>query len=200
MKAFALAFALLAAPQAPCREAGDLVLGDNAVDCDVCARPTRTPTPRPTPSPTPPPPTPAPSPMPSPAATPLPAIPMAWESHSVLLVTLSEEAMRFDYGKATLGPAALRQIDRLARFAQSHPVTAIGVDGHTDANGNDGFNRRLSLARAQQVRNQLVLRGVPARAFTAVRGWAADKPLDKSDTQAGDAKNRRVEVRFRMGQ
>ena len=195
-------FLLFAATHAFCREAGELVLGDNDVDCDVCPRPTptRTPSPRPTPRPLPPLLTPTPNPLPSPAVTPLPAIPMKWESHSILLVTLSEDAMRFDYGKATLGPVALRQIDRLARFAQTHPVTSIGIDGHTDANGNDGFNRRLSLARAQQVKSQLIQRGVPAKAFTAVRGWAADKPLDKSDTQAGDAKNRRVEVRFRMGE
>ena len=65
--------------------------------------------------------------------------------------------------------------------------------GHTDAVGSDSYNRELSLARADTVRDALEIYGVnPARVQAEGRGEA--EPRASNDNEAGRATNRRVEI------
>ena len=74
-----------------------------------------------------------------------------------------------------------------------HPeLTLIRVEGHTDADGDDLSNLRLSQDRARAVVDALVGRGVD-RARLDWAGFGETKPLDSNRTAAGKAANRRVE-------
>ena len=65
--------------------------------------------------------------------------------------------------------------------------------GHTDAIGSDAYNQRLSVRRAESVKAYLVKKGIePNRIYTEGKG--KKQPVADNKTDAGRAKNRRVEL------
>lgn len=84
-------------------------------------------------------------------------------------------------------------LDRFAASLKEHPDTEIRIVGHTDNTGSDAINNPLSQRRADSTRDYLVDRGVaPRRIQTAGRGER--EPIADNSTDAGRAKNRRVEI------
>ena len=77
--------------------------------------------------------------------------------------------------------------------------TPVRIEGHTDGKGSDAYNDRLSLDRAQSVRDELVREGLTEARLHAT-GFGKKSPVapntkpDGSDDPAGRRKNRRVEV------
>jgi OOP family OmpA-OmpF porin len=72
-------------------------------------------------------------------------------------------------------------------------LEVVIVTGHTDSTGSAAANQRLSLARAESVKKQLVARGIdPNRIYTEGKG--PSQPIADNRTEEGRAKNRRVEV------
>lgn len=106
----------------------------------------------------------------------------------------------FDTGAATFKPAAARQLDEILEQALAARDAVIQIDGHTDDKGNADANMRLSVARAQAVSKYL--RAQNPEAFpegrVRVRGHGMMSPVDDNSTEAGRAKNRRVEITFSM--
>lgn len=99
--------------------------------------------------------------------------------------------LSFDVGSAELKPA-LRPV--LEQFAQGLGATAaVRIVGHTDSTGSAAINDPLSVHRAQSVRDFLVTRGVPAQRMS-VEGRGAREPIADNATEAGRARNRRVEI------
>jgi outer membrane protein OmpA-like peptidoglycan-associated protein len=70
----------------------------------------------------------------------------------------------------------------------------VEIGGHTDNTGNAASNMRLSLARAQAVRNYFIGKGIAADRLTA-RGYGSTQPVANNATVAGRAENRRVELK-----
>ena len=102
---------------------------------------------------------------------------------------VAEESIQFQMGSTYVSPASGRLLDRIAEAAGDCDGMAIEIAGHTDSSGPDDVNRRLSAGRAEEVRNALVERGLPAGMLTAV-GKGEDEPL--GDNPA-DPANRRIE-------
>jgi OOP family OmpA-OmpF porin len=69
----------------------------------------------------------------------------------------------------------------------------IEIAGHTDNVGKDADNLKLSLQRAEAVRNYLIKKGIKADRITA-KGYGATQPVADNGTDAGRQKNRRTEV------
>jgi outer membrane protein OmpA-like peptidoglycan-associated protein len=90
--------------------------------------------------------------------------------------------------------ALLAQIAEV--FAQHPEIARVAVDGHTDNRGGDKPNVNLSERRAIAVVRWLVEHGVDARRLEA-RGFGARRPIADNTTDAGRAKNRRVEFQIR---
>jgi outer membrane protein OmpA-like peptidoglycan-associated protein len=83
-------------------------------------------------------------------------------------------------------------LDQLARVIQQQPqLEKIVIEGHSDNVGDADANRRLSLARAQSVKDYLVKKGVEASRLDA-KGYGPDRPLMSNKTAYGRAANRRV--------
>jgi outer membrane protein OmpA-like peptidoglycan-associated protein len=84
-------------------------------------------------------------------------------------------------------------LDKIYESLAYYPNLRIEVGGHTDNQGRDDFNRKLSLDRARAVMNYLVDKGID-RSRIRARGYGMDKPVAGNDTSEGRAQNRRVEV------
>ncbi|HEV7914969.1 MAG TPA: OmpA family protein [Albitalea sp.] len=102
----------------------------------------------------------------------------------------------FDTGSATIKPQLRGVLDPFASSLQGDPNSRVTIIGHTDSTGSDAINNPLSVERAQSVRDYLAARGVsPTRVETAGRGER--EPVADNNTDAGRAKNRRVEIYLR---
>ncbi len=102
--------------------------------------------------------------------------------------------LSFAVGRADLNPS-LRPV--LDQFAQGLDRTVlVSIVGHTDSSGSDAINDPLSLERARTVRDYLEDRGVPASRMM-IEGRGSRQPMADNGSDAGRAKNRRVEIFLR---
>lgn len=99
----------------------------------------------------------------------------------------------FDTGRADIKPNLRPILDQFATGLAGQPNTEVRIVGHTDSTGSDAVNDPLSLRRADAARNYLADRGVdPRRIVTSGRG--SHEPVADNNTEAGRARNRRVEI------
>lgn len=99
----------------------------------------------------------------------------------------------FDVGRADIKPNFAPILDRFAQTLNDNRATKVRIVGHTDSTGTDAINDPLSVNRASSARNYLASRGVdPAR--IAIDGRGSREPIADNSTEAGRAKNRRVEI------
>jgi len=99
----------------------------------------------------------------------------------------------FDFNKATLTAAGKGKVADAARVLKDNPTIHVEVGGHTDSIGSDAYNQRLSERRATTVAQELERDGISASRLT-VRGYGERKPVADNSTDAGRARNRRVEL------
>ncbi|WP_413577817.1 OmpA family protein [Bdellovibrio sp. HCB290] len=109
------------------------------------------------------------------------------------LITKLKSDILFDTGKSNLKPAAQSNIAQLAQIMKKYPENVLTIRGYTDDTGSAMKNNPLSKDRAEAVRAQLILGGVPADTISSVGMGAAD-PVDAAKTAAARSKNRRVEI------
>lgn len=107
-------------------------------------------------------------------------------------ITLPESLVNFAFDSSNLTVEGKQQLDKLATVLENNPDTNINIYGYTDSKGADDYNQKLSERRANAVKAYLSTHGVASnRMFTMGMGEA--DPVDTNDTDAGRAKNRRVE-------
>ncbi|WP_375411846.1 OmpA family protein [uncultured Bradyrhizobium sp.] len=109
---------------------------------------------------------------------------------------LARGKIRFESGRAAIDPDSAGLLDRLIETALRCPTANIEIAGHTDTDGDEGFNQALSEKRAQAVAEYLVRAGLPAERFKAV-GYGSVQPVASNDTDEGKAQNRRIEFLVR---
>jgi len=105
---------------------------------------------------------------------------------------LARGKIRFESGRAAIDQDSAGLLDRLIETALRCPSVNIEIAGHTDGDGEDGFNQALSEKRAQAVADYLIKVGLPASRFTAV-GYGSAQPVASNDTDEGKAQNRRID-------
>ena len=104
--------------------------------------------------------------------------------------------IKFDVNKATIKPESMGTINYVVKMMTDHPELKFSVEGHTDSDGDDAMNQKLSEARAKAVMDKMTELGIAADRLTS-KGHGESKPMTGNDTSEGKAQNRRVEfVKF----
>lgn len=111
------------------------------------------------------------APMEAPAPAPAP------EPVTVQKVNLSADAL-FAFNKATLKPNGKTTLDDFVRDLGAANYDSIKVVGHADRIGNHSYNQKLSVKRADSVKDYLVSKGVPADKISA-SGVGETQPVTK---------------------
>ncbi len=100
--------------------------------------------------------------------------------------------IKFDVNKATIKPESMGTINYVVKMMQDHPELKFSVEGHTDSDGDDASNQKLSEARAKAVVEEMVKLGISKNRLTS-NGFGESKPITTNNTSEGKAQNRRVE-------
>ena len=99
----------------------------------------------------------------------------------------------FETNRATLKQEAFPILDDVAHLLEQNPtIQKIRIEGHTDSDGSDRFNLKLSQARAEAVRETLVKKGISRNRLTS-KGWGESHPIVPNISAGNKAQNRRVE-------
>jgi OOP family OmpA-OmpF porin len=99
----------------------------------------------------------------------------------------------FDWNKATLKPEATQIIDKAIAAAKAGGTPSISVTGHADRSGSEDYNLKLSLKRADAVREYLIKNGIAAEQIT-VSGRGEAEPAVPTADGVKEPRNRRVEI------
>ena len=120
------------------------------------------------------------------------AAPQAPAPVAPIKVSFASDAL-FDFDKSVLKPEGKKNLDDLLVKIKGIDVDVVIAVGHTDSIGTDAYNLKLSLRRANAVRNYLVSQGLPAAKVRA-EGKGESQPIASNETDEGRAKNRRVDI------
>jgi outer membrane protein OmpA-like peptidoglycan-associated protein len=108
------------------------------------------------------------------------------------------EGARFATNSAQLSAQAKKDIDSFVSDAKGHTDEAgnlmFVVAGHSDSSGSESYNYELSKRRAESIAAYLVTDGKLEPTRVMVVGYGERSPVADNKTEAGRAKNRRVEI------
>lgn len=102
----------------------------------------------------------------------------------------------FNEGTDELTPESRVEFQKILAEIRERSSPDILVIGHTDRLAADDYNDRLSLQRAQRVRDELIKLGIPADRIRAA-GRGEREPLISTPDGVAEPRNRRVEISVR---
>ncbi|MDP5044241.1 MAG: OmpA family protein [Leeuwenhoekiella sp.] len=108
-------------------------------------------------------------------------------------INVQVRTVLFDLNKATIRKESLETLNTVAGTMMEYPNTRFLIEGHTDSQGSDAYNLKLSDERAASVKNYLIEKGLPASRLSS-EGFGETKPVANNATAAGRQQNRRVEI------
>ncbi len=101
----------------------------------------------------------------------------------------------FDTGKSILRPESYPELQRIIDIMKQFPRLKLEISGHTDNQGNDASNMKLSQNRAQAVVDYIVSQGITIDKIVA-QGYGESQPRADNKTKEGRQLNRRVEAKI----
>jgi outer membrane protein OmpA-like peptidoglycan-associated protein len=99
----------------------------------------------------------------------------------------------FDVDKATLRKESEAELERVHEILTSNPSIKMLISGHTDSDGNDDYNLKLSENRAHAVKDYLINKGVSGERLS-YKGYGETKPVAPNDSPDNKQLNRRTEI------
>lgn len=107
---------------------------------------------------------------------------------------VATQGIYFATNSARLRPESTPTLEEIARILKEHPDLRLVIEGHTDGDGEEAHNQRLSEERAASVRAYLVESHRIAADRLQTAGFGESKPVADNATPEGKQQNRRVEL------
>jgi outer membrane protein OmpA-like peptidoglycan-associated protein len=107
-----------------------------------------------------------------------------------------KQTVHFATGKAVIMRDSFELLSQVADAINTSKLKKLLIEGHTDSQGGDAYNLRLSQQRADAVRQHLIDRGNVDSAVLESVGFGETRPIESNKTANGRAKNRRVEFKI----
>jgi outer membrane protein OmpA-like peptidoglycan-associated protein len=107
------------------------------------------------------------------------------------LLAKSLTDLNFKSASKDILPSSFPFLDELAKSLNDYPTLTLTITGHTDSDGTDEYNQKLSEDRANSVKNYLIKKLIAENRLIAV-GKGESEPIDNTNTASGKEKNRRV--------
>jgi OmpA-OmpF porin, OOP family len=106
-----------------------------------------------------------------------------------------KQQVHFATGKSMVRPDSRALLNQVVQVLNDYPKMRVSIQGHTDSQGGEALNMRLSQERAEAVREYLVEKGVAPERLEAL-GYGPTKPIATNRTAKGRSLNRRTEFRI----
>lgn len=98
----------------------------------------------------------------------------------------------FETAHSRLRPESRMELDQMVQTLKENPTMRVELGGHTDSEGTDATNQKLSQDRSNAVRTYLIEKGIEPGRVQSV-GYGESRPIAANDTPEGRQANRRVE-------
>lgn len=109
-------------------------------------------------------------------------------------ITQIASKIYFEFDSDKLKAVSLPQLDALVDILKKYEGANLTIEGHTDNVGEDNYNMTLSQKRTESVKAYLMSKGILESRLTA-KGFGETQPIADNKTKAGQAQNRRVELK-----
>lgn len=103
-----------------------------------------------------------------------------------------KQKIYFNSGKANIKPVSYPLLNEVASALKANETMEVLIEGHTDSQGSDAYNMRLSSRRAKAVRQYMIGQGILPSRLKSI-GFGETRAVDDNATRAGRERNRRVE-------
>ena len=101
--------------------------------------------------------------------------------------------IQFEFDKSTIIDPAMDELNSLANIMQQYQGLGIDIAAHADERGSESYNEKLSMRRAQAVKDYLVNRGLSASRITT-SALGESSPLMSGNSATAYAQNRAVQL------
>jgi OOP family OmpA-OmpF porin len=109
-------------------------------------------------------------------------------------VILRLVGLNFDSGDAQIKPENFDLLAKVEKAIDVFPRSELTIEGHTDAHGGDNLNQKLSQERAESVQQYMInAMRIPTYRLIAT-GYGETRPVSSNETEAGRARNRRIDI------
>ncbi len=110
-------------------------------------------------------------------------------------VSITLNNLFFDFDKAVLRPESFPELDRIITLMKQQPEMEIEISGHTDSDGPELYNMKLSERRANSVVQYLRDKRIDSGRMK-VLFFGESQPIESNATAEGKRRNRRVEFKI----
>ncbi|MEO6433710.1 MAG: OmpA family protein [Sphingomicrobium sp.] len=108
-------------------------------------------------------------------------------------IATGTDTVFFGGSSAGLGTPAKAALRAQAAWLRHHPEVVVSIEGHAEAGDTRDHALAVGARRAQEVRDYLILFGVPPAQLTAT-SWGKERVAVAGTSEAAFAANRRVQV------
>lgn len=102
----------------------------------------------------------------------------------------------FDTNKATIKPSSATVLEELGLALKDNPKVKVTITGHTDSDGKEADNQKLSEQRAESVKQYLNKNFGIATNRMSTAGKGESEPVTDNNKEEGKKQNRRVEFKI----
>ncbi len=109
-------------------------------------------------------------------------------------VILRLVGLTFDSGASQIKPENFNLLAKVEKAIDVFPRSELTIEGHTDSHGGDDLNQKLSQERAESVQQYMInAMRIPTYRLIAT-GYGETRPVSSNETEAGRARNRRIDI------